>query len=65
MLENKDFELILKHLEVCDDTKNVIEKLNLLIEANNVKNEADNKMIEIQTKLRKLYDEEHSDINDR
>lgn len=65
MLENKDFELILKHLEVCDDTKNVIEKLNLLIEANNVKNEADNKMIEIQTKLRKLYDEEHGDKNDR
>lgn len=65
MLENKDFELILKHLEVCDDTKNVIEKLNLLIEANNVKFEADNKMIEIQTKLRKLYDEEHSDKNDR
>lgn len=61
MLENKDFGLILKHLEVCDDTKNVIEKLKLLIEANTVKNEADNKMIEIQTKLRKLYDEEHGD----
>lgn len=62
MLENKDFEMCVELLNNidCTEEQNILkEKLELIIEANNVKADSESKMFDIQDKLRKIYDKQH------
>jgi hypothetical protein len=61
MLENKDIELfasLLKEKEnKTEEEIKVLEKLELIVEFNSVKDEMDSKLYAVQDKLRKLYEE--------
>lgn len=62
MLENKDFEMCVELLNNidCTEEQNILkEKLELIIEANNVKADSESKMFDIQDRLRKIYDKQH------
>lgn len=59
MLDNKDFIICIDALEKVEtkESKVVLEKLKLLVKANEIKTESEQKLFDIQDKLRKIYDE--------
>lgn len=62
MLNSKDFQICidaLKKVEATKEIERVIKKLELVIEAEKVKKESEDAMININTELRKIFEEEN------
>lgn len=61
MLTGKDFQICidaLKQNELTKEQYRVVRKLELVIQAENIKTDSENKMMEINDELRKIFDEE-------
>lgn len=61
MLTSKDFQICVDALKSVEETKErdlVIRKLELVIKAEQIKSDSENAMMEINDKLRKIFEEE-------
>lgn len=61
MLTSKDFQICVDGLKELEETKErsiVIRKLELVIKAEQIKNDSENEMMKINDELRKIFDEE-------
>lgn len=62
MLGSKDFEYCIKGLmsiEQTDEVKRIIRKLELVIQAEDIKKTSEDAMMEVNQELRKIFEEEN------